>query len=113
MRKILGMAIGVAPKEKIFKAYIEIELQLGNIDRCRTLYEKYLEWAPQSCQAWCKFAELEASLDETERVRGLYELAISHPVLDMPEILWKVRLCLMLAWSLLYCPGQLSISDLH
>mmetsp|Transcript_7023 Transcript_7023/g.25892 ORF Transcript_7023/g.25892 Transcript_7023/m.25892 type:complete len:723 (+) Transcript_7023:146-2314(+) len=89
MRKILGMAIGVAPKEKIFKAYIEIELQLGNIDRCRTLYEKYLEWAPQSCQAWCKFAELEASLDETERVRALYELAISQPVLDMPEILWK------------------------
>lgn len=32
-RKILGMAIGMVPKEKIFKAYIEIELMLGNIDR--------------------------------------------------------------------------------
>lgn len=32
-RKILGMALGMAPKDKIFKSYIEIELQLGNIDR--------------------------------------------------------------------------------
>lgn len=32
-RKILGMAVGMVPKEKIFKAYIEIELMLGNIDR--------------------------------------------------------------------------------
>jgi hypothetical protein len=26
----------------------------GNIDRCRTLYEKYLEWAPSNCSAWTK-----------------------------------------------------------
>ncbi|GAB4857493.1 Crooked neck-like protein 1 [Ancistrocladus abbreviatus] len=31
--QILGNAIGRAPKDKIFKKYIEIELQLGNIDR--------------------------------------------------------------------------------
>jgi crooked neck len=55
-RKILGLAIGTAPKGKIFKTYIEIELQLGNIDRCRTLYEKYLDWAPANCQA-CGTAE--------------------------------------------------------
>lgn len=34
MLQILGMAIGMAPKDKTFKAYIELELQLGNIDRC-------------------------------------------------------------------------------
>jgi len=33
-RMILGNAIGRAPKDKIFKTYIEIELQLGNISRC-------------------------------------------------------------------------------
>ena len=33
-RKILGMAIGMAPKDKIFKIYIDMELQLGNVDRC-------------------------------------------------------------------------------
>ncbi|KAF4375938.1 hypothetical protein F8388_010075, partial [Cannabis sativa] len=88
-RLILGNAIGKAPKDKIFKKYIEIELQLGNIDRGRKLYEKYLEWAPENCYAWSKYAELEKSLCETERARGIFELAIAQPALDMPEILWK------------------------
>lgn len=88
-RKILGMALGIAPKDKTFKAYIELELQLGNIDRCRKLYEKYLEWNAANCHAWTKFAELERALGEVQRTRGIYELAISQPLLDMPEALWK------------------------
>jgi crooked neck len=28
-------------------------------------------------------------LGDNERARGIYELAISQPRLDMPEILWK------------------------
>nr|XP_029121335.1 LOW QUALITY PROTEIN: crooked neck-like protein 1 [Elaeis guineensis] len=88
-RQILGNAIGMAPKDKIFKKYIEIELQLGNINRCRTLYEKYLEWVPANCYAWSKYAELERSLSETERARAIFELAIAQPALDMPELLWK------------------------
>lgn len=88
-RQILGNAIGRAPKDKIFKKYIEIELQLGNIDRCRKLYEKYLEWSPENCYAWSKYAELEISLGETDRARAIFELAIAQPALDMPELLWK------------------------
>ncbi|CAN4095215.1 unnamed protein product [Withania somnifera] len=88
-RLLLGEAIGRAPKDKIFKKYIEIELHLGNIDRCRKLYEKYLEWSPENCYAWSKFAELERSLYETERARAIFELAIDQPSLDMPELLWK------------------------
>lgn len=88
-RQILGNAIGKAPKDKIFKKYIEIELHLGNIDRCRKLYEKYLEWSPENCYAWSKYAELEKSLDENERARAIFELAIAQPALDMPELLWK------------------------
>ncbi|KAG8364176.1 hypothetical protein BUALT_Bualt19G0099800 [Buddleja alternifolia] len=88
-RRILGSAIGMAPNDKIFKKYIEIELQLGNIERCRKLYEKYLEWSPEKCYAWTKFAELGRSLAETERVRALFELAIDQSALDMPELLWK------------------------
>ncbi|XP_068667558.1 uncharacterized protein [Aristolochia californica] len=88
-RQILGNVIGRAPKDKIFKKYIEIELQLANIDRCRILYEKYLEWAPANCYAWSKFAELERSLGETERARAIFDLAIAQPALDMPELLWK------------------------
>ncbi|XVF51255.1 hypothetical protein PTKIN_Ptkin04bG0170000 [Pterospermum kingtungense] len=88
-RQIFGNAIEKAPKDKIFKKYIEIELQFGTIDRCRKLYDKFLEWAPESCYAWIKYAELERSLSETERARDIFELAITQPALDMPELLWK------------------------
>ena len=63
-RKVLGVAIGKCPKDKIFDSYIDLEIKLGNIDRCRTLYQKWLETAPYNCKAWCKFAELEDSLAE-------------------------------------------------
>ena len=118
-RKILGTGIGMCPKARLFKEYIALELQLGNIDRlvsrqtcyemytvvtefcsaqlcvteeagllcrCRELYKKYLECFPSSCSAWSKFAEMESSLGEAERVRGIFEVAISRPLLDMPEV---------------------------
>lgn len=89
-RKLLGRAIGMAPKNKLFKGYIDLEFQLREFDRCRTLYSKYLEYDPSNCAAWIKFAELEKDvLDEVERCRAIFELAISQPSLDMPEILWK------------------------
>ncbi|KAF8101374.1 hypothetical protein N665_0206s0050 [Sinapis alba] len=88
-RQILGNAIGKAPKDKIFKKYIEMELQLANIDRCRKLYERYLEWSPENCFAWRSYAEFEVSLSEKDRARSIFELAISQPALDMPELLWK------------------------
>eukprot|EP00124_Ichthyophonus_hoferi_P004678 Ihof_evm2s545 gene=Ihof_evmTU2s545 len=88
-RKILGQALGICPKDKIFKGYIELEMQLREFDRCRTLYEKFLEYNPSNCTTWIKFAELETALGDTERARALYELAVDQSVLDMPEILWK------------------------
>jgi crooked neck len=60
-RKIFGTAIGMCPKEALFKHYIELEIeveilssllflnltltysQLREFDRVRTLYEKYIE----------------------------------------------------------------------
>nr|POE97343.1 pre-mrna-splicing factor clf1 [Quercus suber] len=65
-RQILGNAIGRAPKDKTFKKYIEIELQLGNVNRGQKLYEKYLEWSPENCYAWSMYEELERSLCKTE-----------------------------------------------
>lgn len=44
------------PQDKLFKSYIEMELQLGNIDRCRTLYQKYIEWSPANAAAWGRWA---------------------------------------------------------
>jgi len=90
-RKLLGKAIGMCQggKERIFKEYIAIEMSLGEIDRCRALYNNYLKAMPQHCEAWTKYAELEKSLGESERCRAILSLAISQPSLDMPEVLWK------------------------
>ena len=88
-RKILGNAIGRCPKQKLFREYIQLELQLGEVGRCRELYQRWLQWAPENCAAWIAFAELEASLGELERCRAIFEIAIGQQELDMPETLWK------------------------
>lgn len=93
-RKILGTAVGLSPKPKLFKGYIEIEMALKEFDRVRKLYEKWIEWDPSSAATWVKFAELEQNLFDLERVRAIYELGISQADselggLDMPEVLWK------------------------
>lgn len=88
-RRALGSALGKCPKAKLFRGYIDMEIQLREFTRCRTLYEKFLEFNPENVQTWMKFAELETLLGDAERARALYELAIGQPRLDMPEILWK------------------------
>ncbi|KAI1325269.1 cell cycle control protein [Xylariaceae sp. FL0255] len=88
-RKSLGQAIGMCPKDKLFKGYVELELKLFEFVRCRTLYEKHIEWNPANCQTWIKFAELERGLDDLDRTRAIFELAINQAILDMPELLWK------------------------
>ncbi|KAG5889090.1 hypothetical protein JTB14_002118 [Gonioctena quinquepunctata] len=88
-RKLLEMSLGMCPRNKLFRGYIEIEIQLREFDRCRRLYEKFLEFGPENCVTWMKFAELETLLGEIDRARAIYELAINQPRLDMPELLWK------------------------
>lgn len=87
-RKILGVSIGKCPKDKLFKSYIEMELELREFDRCRTLYDKFVVLTPYNCNIWCKYAELEAMLGDVARSRGIYEIAVNRK-LDMPEMLWK------------------------
>ena len=88
-RKILGQAIGICPKGSLFKGYINLELQLGEVDRCRSLYAKFLEYTPSNSQVWLDFAKMEVNLGELGRARALYALASSQPTLDMPEVLWR------------------------
>ncbi|XP_046836382.1 protein crooked neck [Vespa crabro] len=88
-RKTLGMALGVCPRDKLYRGYIDLEIQLREFDRCRILYEKFLEFGPENCTTWMKFAELETLLGDIDRARAIYELAVSQPRLDMPELLWK------------------------
>jgi len=49
-----GTSIGKCPKDKLFRGYIELELQLREFDRCRKLYEKFLEFSPENCTTWMK-----------------------------------------------------------
>ncbi|KAF8922103.1 hypothetical protein CPB85DRAFT_1371901 [Mucidula mucida] len=88
-RKILGAAIGMCPKEALFKGYIELEIELREFDRARQLYQKYLEFDPANSPAWIKFAELESQLQDFARTRAIFELAVSQSPLSMPELLWK------------------------
>ncbi len=88
-RKALGTAIGMCPRDKLFRGYIELEIQLREFDRCRILYEKFLQFGPENCITWMKFAELESLLGDVERARAIFELAVNQPRLDMPELLWK------------------------
>jgi crooked neck len=88
-RKTLGQAIGMCPKDKLFKGYIDLEKQLFEFLRCRTLFKKQIEWNPSNSQAWIQFAELEQGLDDVERARAIFELGIDQPTLDMPELVWK------------------------
>lgn len=88
-RKVFGQAIGLLSTEKVFNAYLELELQLANIDRCRTIYEIYIQRLPEVPTPWVKYAEMEFSLDEVERAREIYELAIQMTEMNMPESIWK------------------------
>jgi len=88
-RQILGCALGLRPKRKIFNRYIEIEFFSGNIDRCRKILEKFTIFKPGSVETWIKYAELEAALEEHERAKGIFEIALLQPTLDVPELLWK------------------------
>jgi crooked neck len=87
-RKTFGAALGLAAKPKIYKDYIEMEMQLREFDRCRIIYEKFLEYDPTNATTWLRYAELERLLLDDERAHAIYELAIEQPV-DMPELVWK------------------------
>lgn len=77
-----------APKTNCFVVTLNLSCSC-EFDRCRKLYEKFLEFSPENCTIWMKFAEMEAILGDTDRARAIMELAIGQPRLEMPEVLWK------------------------
>ncbi|KAJ0121487.1 pre-mRNA-splicing factor clf-1 [Diaporthe amygdali] len=88
-RKTLGRAIGMCPKDSLFKGYVALEQKLYEFMRCRALYEKHVSYNPSNCQTWIDWAQLERALGDLERARAIFELGIDQPVLDMPEMVWK------------------------
>ncbi|CED82784.1 pre-mrna-splicing factor clf1 [Phaffia rhodozyma] len=87
-KKLLGTAIGMCPKEKLFKVYIEFRTKLYEFDDVRTIYMKYLEFDPSNTGAWVRWAQFEAELGDLDRARYLFDLGTTQE-LDMPEVLWK------------------------
>ena len=63
-------------------------MQLGELERCRKIYQRQIEVFPQRSQVWIEYAEFEAQLDEQVRARQLFEIASSSLNLDLPEKLW-------------------------
>ncbi len=51
-RGLYGRAIGTAPKERVFKSYIELELQMGNIDRVGQTAGPHPARIPGRREAW-------------------------------------------------------------
>ncbi|KAH8788647.1 hypothetical protein F5883DRAFT_8683 [Diaporthe sp. PMI_573] len=88
-RKTLGRAIGICPKDSLFKGYVALEQKLYEFTRCRTLYEKHVSYNSSNCQTWIDWAQLERALGDLDRARAIFELGIEQPVLDMPEMVWK------------------------
>lgn len=88
-RKTLGRAIGMCPKDSLFKGYVALEQKLYEFTRCRTLYEKHVSYNASNCQTWIDWAQLERALGDLDRARAIFELGIDQPVLDMPEMVWK------------------------
>lgn len=47
------------------------------------------QYDPSNATAWIKFTELETILQDVDRVRAIYEMAVNQPSMDMPELIWK------------------------
>ncbi|KAI8868680.1 crooked neck-like protein [Ramicandelaber brevisporus] len=77
-RKALGQAIGKCAKPKIFRGYLDIERQLGEHDRMRMIYEKYIEHNSTTITAWMEFAKFEEELNEVERSMAILNMALDR-----------------------------------
>lgn len=46
------------------------------------------QYDPSLSSAWIQWTQVESAVEDFERVRAIFELAVQQP-LDMPEIVWK------------------------
>ena len=72
-----------------YEWYATLELQLGNVERVRQIYEKFIEKHPDEPQSWKLYIDLEVTLGEVDRARELCEMWLNIPEMQAPEILWK------------------------
>ncbi|ODV89065.1 hypothetical protein CANCADRAFT_32441 [Tortispora caseinolytica NRRL Y-17796] len=87
-RKLLGKSIGMCPKPRLFKGYIDLELNLREFQRCRILYEKYCQKFSTTPEPFIAFANMEQNLGEDERARAIFEIALNIPEMSKRGDLW-------------------------
>ena len=71
-RKLFGISMGMCPKKKVIDSYINIELQLGNNDRVKKIFQSYIQKFPNDENIWFNFCKFEESLDEYNVAEVLY-----------------------------------------
>lgn len=99
-RRWLGRALGLAPHAKIFKAYVEFELQLGNFDRCEAIFKKWLQTFPENAESWENYLEYNQTLDKRERVEAVFKLAVSGTFgVARPEKIYKKYIDILAEWG--------------
>jgi crooked neck len=64
--------MGMCPKKKIIDAYINIELQLGNNDRVKKIFQSYIQKFPGDENVWFNFCKFEETLGENNVAEVLY-----------------------------------------
>ena len=68
--------MGMCPKKKIIDAYINIELQLGNNDRVKKIFQSYIQKFPGDENVWLNFCKFEESINENNVAEILYSNSI-------------------------------------
>ena len=83
-------AIARCGKDSVYLSYLELELLLGEVERCRRIYEKWIEQRSEKAEVWCRYAEMEDRLEEAGAGRSrIMELGVGQGRLDRPERVWK------------------------
>ena len=72
VRKLFGISMGMCPKKKVIDSYINIELQLGNNDRVKKIFQSYIQKFPSDENIWFNFCKFEESLEEYNVAEVLY-----------------------------------------
>lgn len=76
-RKLLGQSLGMNAKMKTFKAYLDIEKKLKEIDRVRKIYESCLIKFPLNVSTWFEYIQLEIDLGDYDRAKAIYEVLVN------------------------------------
>lgn len=119
-RKILGRSIGqsstLKPKKKLFKFYIELEQKLGEWDRVRKLYEKWLEISLvgennlSTINTLLAYIDFEKNIQEHQRCISLFALGVQ--LVEDDKIFTKVNpLEYMLMRFITYYKEEMSYAE--